>query len=88
MKIYNILEEKVWEKSVSQFTSANFLQSWYWGNFQEQLGNKVIRISNDNSIAQYYFVKSRFANFLYCPRGPLSTSSKTFKIVCFSGVSQ
>ena len=55
----------------------NFLQSEAWGKFQQILGNKVITASTDEGIVQYYFVKSRFANFLYCPRGPLLTSAKT-----------
>lgn len=80
MEVNNILEEKEWEEKVLQFSSANFLQSWSWGNFQELIGNKVTRISIGESVAQYYFVKSKFANFLYCPRAPLFTSSQTLSV--------
>jgi len=78
MEITNILEEKVWGEKLSQFSSASFLQSWDWGVFQELLGNKTTRVSVEESMAQYYFVKSRFSYFLYCPRGPLSTFSESF----------
>jgi lipid II:glycine glycyltransferase (peptidoglycan interpeptide bridge formation enzyme) len=56
---------------------TNFLQSEAWGEFQKLLGNKVITVLTDDGPVQYYFVKSKFANFLYCPRGPLVTSAKT-----------
>lgn len=72
----NVLLESEWEEKVGQFPSANFLQSWSWGEFQELLGNKVIRVSSNDVAAQYYIVKSKFANFLYCPRGPVLSSSK------------
>jgi len=78
METNNILEEKVWEEKVSQFSSANFLQSWEWGIFQELLGNKITRVSDEEGVTQYYFVRSKFSKFLYCPRGPLSTSSGSF----------
>jgi lipid II:glycine glycyltransferase (peptidoglycan interpeptide bridge formation enzyme) len=56
---------------------TNFLQSKSWGEFQKTLGNKVITVSTDDGTVQYYFVKSKFANFLYCPRGPLVNSAKS-----------
>lgn len=55
----------------------NFLQSESWGEFQKLMGNKVFKISSDESSAQYYLVKAKFVNFLYCPRGPLANSAKT-----------
>lgn len=32
-----------WETFLAKFPEANFLQSWQWGDFQEQLGKTVIR---------------------------------------------
>lgn len=58
--------------------TTNFLQSESWGEFQKLMGNKVFKFSTGESSAQYYLVKSKFANFLYCPRGPLVASVKTF----------
>jgi len=57
---------------------TNFLQSEDWGKFQKSLGNQVIRISLEDGLAQCYLVRSKYANFLYCPRGPLITSAKNF----------
>jgi lipid II:glycine glycyltransferase (peptidoglycan interpeptide bridge formation enzyme) len=56
--------------------TTNFLQSEPWGEFQELMGNKVFRASFDGNTTQYYLVKSKFANFLYCPRSPITSSSE------------
>jgi lipid II:glycine glycyltransferase (peptidoglycan interpeptide bridge formation enzyme) len=37
------LDQQTWEKFMSQHDEANFLHSWYWGNFHERLGHKVER---------------------------------------------
>ena len=67
-----------WEKLLDKFANADFLQSWLWGEFQEQSGNIVFRLSlaeeNSLSLSQCYIVNSRFSKFLYCPRGPLSSA--------------
>lgn len=56
----------------------NFLQSHEWGQFQDSLGNKVFNIVSEKCFAQYYFVGSRFAKYLYCPRGPLASSQNEY----------
>src|SRR3989344_9114707 len=61
-------------KNTRSAMGNNFLQSLAWGEFQEQNGNKVFRLKS----AQCYIVKSRFAKYLYCPRGPLSTDVQSF----------
>lgn len=33
-----------WEKKLDKFPEANFLQSWEWGEFHQDLGNKIYRI--------------------------------------------
>ncbi|MBP7842546.1 peptidoglycan bridge formation glycyltransferase FemA/FemB family protein [Candidatus Woesebacteria bacterium] len=33
-----------WEEAITQFKEANFLQSWNWGIFHENLGKNVIRL--------------------------------------------
>ena len=36
-----ITDQKVWEDFVATRPEANFLQSWYWGEFHQQIGKKV-----------------------------------------------
>lgn len=84
MQIIDITSESRWEKILSSFDGVAFLQSWRWGQFQKQLGNKVIRLqvtidTKNFGVAQYYIVKSKLVTFLYCPRGPLATSAKVAK---------
>lgn len=39
-----LIEDKSeWEKFLSLHREANFLQSWYWGQFHEAIGNKIHR---------------------------------------------
>lgn len=84
MQIIEVDSESAWEKILSAFDKVIFLQSWKWGQFQKQLGNKVTRLqvtldTKNFAAAQYYIVESKLATFLYCPRGPLATSAKAAK---------
>lgn len=36
-------DQNEWEKFLSLQSAANFLQSWYWGEFYNNLGNKIQR---------------------------------------------
>jgi lipid II:glycine glycyltransferase (peptidoglycan interpeptide bridge formation enzyme) len=38
-----IENEKIWEDFLENHPEANFLQSWYWGEFHEALGQKIHR---------------------------------------------
>ena len=40
-----ITTKKEWEKTISQFPEANFLQSFQWGEFQEKIDKKIFRIT-------------------------------------------
>lgn len=37
-------DKKEWEEALDLFPSANFLQSWNWGVFQENMGKTVLRL--------------------------------------------
>lgn len=39
----NIESEKQWEDFLEKHPEANFLQSWYWGEFHEALGHQIHR---------------------------------------------
>ncbi|MGH7202857.1 MAG: lipid II:glycine glycyltransferase FemX, partial [Candidatus Levyibacteriota bacterium] len=41
--VTQIEEKEVWEDFLSEHKEANFLQSWYWGEFHQQLKKEVIR---------------------------------------------
>src|SRR3989344_9701082 len=36
-------DKQAWEKFLSQHPEANFLQSWYWGEFHQSLGKTIHR---------------------------------------------
>lgn len=39
-----IFDKNTWEKNISKFEEANFLQSWNWGEFHESMGRVVERL--------------------------------------------
>ncbi len=39
------MDKTSWEAAVAQFPEANFLQSWNWGVFQQNLGKQVFRVA-------------------------------------------
>ncbi len=43
IKVEEITDKKIWEDFLSKHTEANFLQSWYWGEFHKSLENKIQR---------------------------------------------
>lgn len=42
-ELKEITDKKIWEDFLSQHPEANFLQSWYWGQFHEALNHKIQR---------------------------------------------
>ncbi len=73
MEIKVVNEKKDWK----EFPSDKFLQSWEWGEFQEEgLGKDVFRLSfysEGKRVAVCLCIQEvgRFGNFIYCPRGPV-----------------
>lgn len=41
--VKQIVDKKEWEAFLDKHAEANFLQSWYWGDFHERLGKVVTR---------------------------------------------
>lgn len=70
-----ITNEQTWSEIVEKFPEANFLQSWGWGDFQQQMGATVIRRSSDNreNLAAWSGVveRARRGTYLAVAGGPL-----------------
>lgn len=69
------IERKTWEEFVTRLPHTPVLQSWTWGEFNESLGSKVLRLANVdgkvNSLAQLLLGKRRLGSFIYVPHGPI-----------------
>ncbi len=66
-----ISDSEVWEKALTRFPQASFLQSYAFGSFQEKLGNRVWRLSDGSGCCQVIKMVSKTGSFLYIPGGPL-----------------
>lgn len=77
MRLIADIEQSELDAFISASSQAEFLQSYGWGEFQEQAGNDVFRVAieeQDKIIAAATFIKKPlFAGkyYLYCPRGPV-----------------
>ncbi len=74
--IKNIEDKKVWEDFLAGRTEANFLQSWYWGEFHKALGNVIHRVGfyiGDVLAAVMLSVveDARRGRYLTVPAGPI-----------------
>lgn len=75
MEIKEINNKEEWEKFFLGGFSKTFLNSWNWGEFQQQLGNKVWRIGiySGNQLAGAAFITKVVAKrgvFLFLSHGP------------------
>jgi peptidoglycan pentaglycine glycine transferase (the first glycine) len=73
------LTQEAWDKKVIDL-GGSILQSWAWGQFNQALGHKIYRFSDDNFanlgiVTDFPFGKK----YLYCPRGPLGDTSSALK---------
>lgn len=69
-------DQGLWESFVSNHHLAPFLQSWYWGDFQERQGRQVHRVAYLRSgavvaAAQGIITRTRFGTVYYVPYGPV-----------------
>lgn len=65
------LSKEAWDGKVVEL-GGSILQSWNWGVFNESLGHKVHRFSDDTFMAQVAEITLPFGKkYLYCPRGPI-----------------
>lgn len=68
--------KEAWEKYVRSRSEANFLQSWNWGLFEEQLGKKVFRLGifdHEQQVGALLIVKeaAKRGSYLTLAGGPL-----------------
>lgn len=76
METRNIETKKIWEEFLAKHPEANFLQSWYWGEFQETLGRIIFRIgffqeSKPVGLMFTYIETSKRGKYLVVPGGPI-----------------
>lgn len=76
MKIVTITDRTEWEQFIDENAVTTFMQSWSWGEFEEQCAHEVHRIGvvdGDSLVAvtQSVLIRSKRGTFLYVPHGPV-----------------
>lgn len=84
MVIKEITNKDIWEDFLAQCVEKTFLQSWNWGDFNVQMGNKVWRFGAFNGekllgVALVVKVLAKRGTFLYIPHGPVILDSLTIQ---------
>lgn len=74
--VKEISNKENWEKFVNSYPEANFLHSWNWSEFHQNLGKAVKRIGffDDNKLVGVMLCileKAKRASYLTVPAGPL-----------------
>src|SRR3989338_7642256 len=74
--IKNILTKGEWEEFLSKHNEANFLQSWYWGEFHKNLKNEIQRTGfyeNNKLVGVMLSVveNAKRGRYLTVPGGPI-----------------
>lgn len=87
--IKNIEEKGIWEDFVLSKTEANFLQSWYWGQFHQTLGKQIFRtgfFEKEKLIGVMLSViePARRGKYLTVPGGPIINWENADLINAFS----
>lgn len=83
-------EKNHYNNFIAAHPSGSFLQSWDWGDWQEQLGHKVYRYAiedGDKIILTAQIIEIKLANlnqhYLYLPYGPLVGESNELALKFF-----
>lgn len=76
IKVAEIDKKTLWEKFVESYPGANFLQSWNWGEFHQNLGKTIKRMGfyYDGKLLGVMLCileKAKRATYLTVPGGPL-----------------
>lgn len=75
-QIKEINDQKIWEDFLAKHEEANFLQSWYWGQFNQVLGSKTqtVGIYQDNELKGVMLSiveDAKRGRYLTIPAGPI-----------------
>lgn len=81
MQIQEITDKNQWENFVTSNEESTFLQSWNWGEFNKNTGEKIWRIGifeKSNLIAAALIIKvnAKRGSFLFVPQGMIIESGK------------
>jgi lipid II:glycine glycyltransferase (peptidoglycan interpeptide bridge formation enzyme) len=84
MGIKKITDKVQWENFVQSNRESTFLQSWNWGEFNKNTGEKIWRLgvfNNEELLTTALVIKvdAKRGSFLFIPQGPIIKSSK-FKV--------
>ncbi|MCK4525528.1 MAG: peptidoglycan bridge formation glycyltransferase FemA/FemB family protein [Candidatus Andersenbacteria bacterium] len=76
MNIKEITNKSQWENFVQENKESTFLQSWNWGEFNRNTGEKIWRLGvfdNEELLAVALVIKvnARRGSFLFVPQGPI-----------------
>lgn len=88
IKVAEIDKEMLWEKFVNFYPEANFLHSWNWGEFHQNLGKVVRRVGFYDGkkllgVVLCIVEKAKRATYLTVPGGPLINWSDKAHIQLF-----
>lgn len=91
MEIREVSDENQWEDFLNEARPHTFLQSWKWGEFNEQTGNKIWRLGifeNDAFLGVALIIKTeaRRGSFLFCPHGPITITNFSIFNFQFSNI--
>lgn len=76
VKVKQITDKKTWESFLATHAEANFLQSWAWGEFHEELGRMINRVGfyQDEKligVMQSIVEHAKRGTYLTVPAGPI-----------------
>jgi len=75
MKVIDIQNKDIWENFFLDYKDKTFLQSWNWGEFNLEMGNKIWRLGILNEekligLALISKIKAKRGTFLLMQHGP------------------
>ena len=81
MQIIEITDKFQWENFVHQNKESTFLQSWNWGEFNKNTGEKIWRLGVFDSgellaVMLVIKVNAKRGSFLFVPQGPILIESR------------
>lgn len=87
--IKNISEKNEWERFLALHQEANFLQSWYWGEFHKELNNDIQRTGfydNGKLVGVMFSVveDAKRGRYLTVPGGPIIDWTTSDVVNCFA----